>query len=101
MQKESRTPTPVQMMIHCIMGAILGALLGLGLIVTDQNIFRFIVSSSSPLMEMVVFVGFFSFVVGTGATISGFVFTVLELNELKAKQQTKRVNQWPGPDNVK
>jgi hypothetical protein len=59
------------------MGAILGVLLGLALIVTDKSIFQFIVSSSSPLMNMAMFVGFFSFVVGTGATISGFIFTAL------------------------
>jgi hypothetical protein len=44
-------------------------------------------------MEMAVFVGFFSFVVGTGATMSGFVFTAIELNALEAKQQTQRVKQ--------
>lgn len=81
------------------MGAILGVLLGLALIVTDKNIFQFIVSSSSPLMNMTMFVGFFSFVVGTGATISGFIFTALELNTLEAKP--KRVHQWRGPDNLK
>jgi hypothetical protein len=65
----------------------------LALILIDQNIFQFIVSSSSPLMNVAVFVGFFSFVVGTGATMSGFIFTAIELNSLKAKQQTIRVSQ--------
>ena len=96
MQKESRTPTSVQMINHCGMGAILGVLLGLGLIVTDKNIFQFIVSSSSPLMEMAVFVGFFSFVIGIGATLSGFIFTAIELNALGAKQQTERVKRQRG-----
>jgi type IV secretory pathway TrbL component len=81
------------------MGAILGVLLGLALIVTDKSIFQFIVSSSSPLLNMAMFVGFFSFVVGTGATISGFIFTALELNTLEAKP--KRVDQRRGPDNLK
>jgi NhaP-type Na+/H+ or K+/H+ antiporter len=93
MQKDSITPISVQMIIHCGMGVILGALLGLALIATNPQIFQFIVSSSSPLMEMAVFVGFFSFVVGTGATMSGFVFTAIELNALEAKQQTQRVKQ--------
>ena len=99
MQKDSRTPTPVQLIVHCCMGAILGVLLGLALIVTDKSIFQFIASSSSPLLNVAVFVGFFSFVVGTGATISGFIFTALELNTLEAKP--KRVHQWRGPDNLK
>jgi predicted alpha/beta superfamily hydrolase len=96
MQKDSRTPTSIQMAIHCAMGVILGAILGLALILTNPQIFQFIVSSSSPLMNMAVFVGFFSFVVGTGATISGFIFTVIELNSLKVKQQTQRINQRRG-----
>ena len=96
MQKESRTPTFVQMIIHCGMGAILGVLLGLGLIVNDTNIFQFIASSSSPFMEMAVFVGFFSFVIGTGATVSGFIFTAIELNALEAKQQTERLKRQRG-----
>jgi hypothetical protein len=101
MQKDSRTSASVQMIIHCGMGAILGALLGLALIATNPQIFQFIVSSSSPLMEMAVFVGFFSFVVGTGATMSGFVFTAIELNALEAKQQTERVKRRQGSDSVK
>jgi type IV secretory pathway TrbL component len=61
---------------------------------TDQ----FIVSSSSPLMELAVFVGFFSFLVGTGATMSGFIFTAIELNSLEVKRQTERVKQRRGPE---
>jgi hypothetical protein len=98
MQKDSRRPLSVQMVIHCAVGMILGALFGLALIITDPNIFKFIVTSESPLMEMAVFVGFFSFVVGIGATISGFFFTTIELDALKAKQQTKRISQRQGPD---
>ncbi len=100
MQKDSGTSTSVQMIIHCAMGVILGALLGLALILTDRNIFQFIATSQSPSMEMAVFLGFLSFVVGTGATISGFILTALELNAL-AKQETKRLNQRRGPDNIK
>lgn len=75
------------------MGAILGALLALALIGTNGHIFQLIASSSSPSLSMALFVGFFSFVVGTGATISGFIFTAIELNALEAKQQTERVNR--------
>ncbi len=93
MQKDSRTPSPAQLIIHCAMGMILGALMALILIVTNRNIFQLIASSSSPSISMAMFVGFFSFVVGTGATMSGFIFTAIELGALEAKQQTKRVNR--------
>ena len=98
MQKDSRTPLSVQMIIHCGIGVMLGALLGLALIVTNPQIFQFILSSSLPLMELVVFVGFFSFVIGTGATISGFIFTAIELNSSEVKQQTQRINNRRSPD---
>ena len=95
MQKDSRTSTSVQVIIHCGMGAILGSLLGLALILIDKNIFQFIMGSSSPMMNMAVFVGYFCFVVGTGATITGFFFTAIE-NALEAKQQTERVKRRRG-----
>jgi hypothetical protein len=78
------------------MGAILGALMALILIVTNRHIFQLITSSSSPSISVAMFVGFFSFVVGTGATMSGFIFTAIELNTLEAKQQTKHVNRRRG-----
>jgi Ni/Fe-hydrogenase subunit HybB-like protein len=93
MQKDSRTPSTTQLIIHGAMGAILGVLLALALIGTNGLIFQLIASSSSPSLSMALFVGFFSFVVGTGATISGFIFTATELNALEAKQQTERVNR--------
>jgi hypothetical protein len=68
MQKDSRTPSSTQLIIHCAMGAILGALLALALIGTNGHILQLIASSSSPSLSMALFVGFFSFVVGTGAT---------------------------------
>ena len=92
MQKKSRTPF-VQMMIHCAMGAILGALLALALMVANRHIFHFIASSSSPLTEMAFFVGFISFVFAIGATLSGFIFTAIELNAVEAKQRTERFNR--------
>jgi hypothetical protein len=47
----------LQLSVNSGMGVMLGAILGLALILTDQNIFQFIVSSSSPLTNMAVFVG--------------------------------------------
>jgi NhaP-type Na+/H+ or K+/H+ antiporter len=91
MQKKSRTPF-AQMIIHCAMGAILGALLAIALMVANRHIFHFIASSSSPMTEMAFFVGFISFVFAIGATLSGFIFTAIEINALKAKQRTERFN---------
>ncbi len=66
------------------------------LIVTNRDIFQVIASSSSPSVSMALLIGFFSFVVGTSATISGFIFTAVELNALEAKQQTERANRRRG-----
>ncbi len=85
---------------HCCTGAVLGSLLGFALIFTDKNIFQFIATSQSPLMEMLVFIGFFSFFVGIGATLTGFFFTAVELNAL-AKQEAKRRIHRRSPDNTK
>jgi NhaP-type Na+/H+ or K+/H+ antiporter len=88
MQKDWRTPSFAQLVIHCGMGAILGALLAVALMVANRDIFRLIASSSSPLTEMAFFVGFISFVFAIGATLSGFIFTAIELNSLEAKRQS-------------
>lgn len=81
------------------MGLTLGALFALVLIVTNQHIFELIASSSSPSGTMALFVGFFAFVIGTGATISGFIFSAIELNALEAKQQTKHMRGRDGLGN--
>ncbi len=61
--------------------------MALVLIVTNRDIFQLIASSSSPSISMALLIGFFSFIVGTGATISGFIFTAIELNALEAKRK--------------
>jgi hypothetical protein len=88
MQKDSRTPSFAQLITHCAMGGILGALLAVALMVGNRHIFHFIASSSSPLTEMAFFVGFLSFVFAIGATLSGFIFTAIELNGSKATNST-------------
>jgi hypothetical protein len=70
------------------MGTILGALLAIALMVANRHIFHFIASSSSPLTEMAFFVGFISFVFAIGATLSGFIFTAIELNALEAQRRS-------------
>jgi cytochrome b561 len=86
MQKDSNRPTSIQMIVHCSMGVILGALLALALIVSNQNIFQLIVTSPSPLLDLAVVIGFFSFMVGIGSTLTGFFFTLVE-NSSEAKHQ--------------
>ncbi len=94
MQNDLRRLITVQMILHCITGVVLGSLFALALILTDKNILQFIRTSPSPWMETAVVVGFFSFIIGMGAAITGFFFTVIDLSSLQAKQQGQRINQW-------
>jgi hypothetical protein len=87
MQKNPKTLPVRHVMVHAAMGGVLGALLALSGILTNQNVFQLITTSASPSIDLTIFVGFFSFVVGTGATISGCIFTAIELNELEAKER--------------
>jgi hypothetical protein len=96
-QKDSKIPTPAQLIIHYGMGAVLGALLALAMVLTDEGIFQSIVSSSSPSMDMAMFIGVLSFAIGMGASMTGFIFTVVELDALEAKRQTSRVKQRQDP----
>jgi len=98
MQKDSKMPTPVQLMSHFGMGAVLGALLALAMILINKDMFQSILSSSSPLMDMTFFVGVLSFAIGMGASMTGFGFSAIELHALEAKQQTRRVKEWRDPD---
>jgi len=75
------------------MGSVLGALLALSVILTNQNVFHLIATSPSPTADLMLFVGFFSFVVGTGATISGCIFTVIDQNALEAKEIARRYSR--------
>jgi hypothetical protein len=88
MQKDSRSPSFRQLVIHCAMGVVLGALFALALVISNRQIFHLIASSSSPSASMGLFVGFFSSVFAIGATLSGYIFTAVELNGLEAKRQS-------------
>jgi uncharacterized membrane protein YccC len=89
MQKDSRTPTSVQLIIHFAMGSVLGAMLALAMLLTDKSLL--------PLTDMAFFVGVLSFAIGMGASMTGFGFTAIEL---EAKRQAQRVNQRRNPDRV-
>jgi hypothetical protein len=69
------------------MGAVLGALLALAVIVTNPHLFGLIAHSSSPSFVIMLFVGVSSFLIAAGATISGLIFTTIEINSPRAKQR--------------
>jgi FtsH-binding integral membrane protein len=93
MQKDSRTPSFAHLITHFAMGAILGALFALAVVISNRQIFHLIASASSPSASMALFVDFFSFVLAIGACLSGYIFTAVELNALEAKQQTEHVKR--------
>jgi hypothetical protein len=69
------------------MGAVLGALLASALIVTNRHLFELIANSPSPRFLMVLLVGASSFLIAAGATLSGLIFTTVEINSPLPKQR--------------
>jgi uncharacterized membrane protein len=69
------------------MGAVLGALLGLAVLVTNHRLSELIAHSSSPRFHMALLMGVFSFLIAAGATLSGLIFTTIEINSPLAKQR--------------
>lgn len=68
------------------MGAVLGALLALAAIVTDRHLFEVIVHSPSPKFFVALLMGACSFLIAAGATLSGLIFTTIEINSTPTKQ---------------
>jgi hypothetical protein len=68
------------------MGAVLGALLALALIVTNRDLFEVIAHSHSPTSVLGVLMAGSSFLIAAGATLSGAIFTTIE-NELTAPKR--------------
>jgi len=69
------------------MGAVLGALLALALIVTNRHLFALIAHSASPGFLIALLTGVFSLLIAAGATLSGLIFTTIEINSPSAKQR--------------
>jgi hypothetical protein len=69
------------------MGAILGALLALALIVTNRHLFELIAHSPSPKFLIGLFLGVSSFLIAADATLSGLTFTTIEINSPLTKQR--------------
>jgi hypothetical protein len=70
------------------MGAVLGALLALALLVTNSDLFRLIAHSPSPGFDIALLMSVFSFLIAAGATFSGFIFTSIEISSQLAKGRT-------------
>jgi NhaP-type Na+/H+ or K+/H+ antiporter len=86
MHKGSRTPSVRQVMVHTAMGAVLGALLALAAIVTNRHLFELIAHSPSPSFLVMLLIGVCSFLVASGATLSGLIFTTIEINSTSRKR---------------
>lgn len=86
MQQKDPTPSFRQLIIHTLMGAILGAFLALAVIVTNRHLFELVVHFPSPKTLVAVLMSASSFLIATGATLSGFIFTAIE-NELIARKE--------------
>jgi hypothetical protein len=87
MQKDPRIPSLRQVIVHTTMGAVLGALLALALIVTNRHLFELIAHSPSPRFFLALFMGISSSLIAAGATLSGIIFMTAEMNAPAAKQR--------------
>lgn len=85
MHKNSKTPSFRQVIVHTAMGAILGALLGLAVIATNHHLYELIAHSQSPRFLTVLLMGVCSFLIAAGATLSGLIFTTVEINSASGK----------------
>jgi hypothetical protein len=79
MQKGPRRLLFYDLFGHLTMGAGLGVLLALLLLICDtRNVFGSIVNSESPRLALAIFVGTLTSLIATGATISGWIFNMME-----------------------
>jgi hypothetical protein len=87
MYKDQKTPSFRQVIVHTVMGAVLGALLALALIVTNRHLFELIAHFPSPGFPLAQLIGVSSFLIAAGATLSGLIFTTVEINSPPAKRR--------------
>jgi hypothetical protein len=57
------------------MGAVLGGLLALALLVTNGDLLKMIAHSPAPGFDIALLMSVFSFLIAAGASFSGFIFT--------------------------
>ncbi len=64
---------------HFVIGAALGAAGALALALTDSSpVFSMLANASTPEMSIGLFAGTTALLFGVGATLSGFLFSVME-----------------------
>jgi len=64
---------------HAAMGVAMGLGFALALSLIDRfGVMALVASSADPSTGMVVFVGTFALTFGVGATLTGFIFTMME-----------------------
>jgi hypothetical protein len=80
MHEDPRTASFRQVIVHTAMGAVLGALLALALLVTDRHLFELIAHFPSPGFPLLRLIGVSSFLIAAGATLTGLLFTTIEIN---------------------
>jgi hypothetical protein len=81
-----KEPSFRQVIVHTAMGAVLGGLLALALIVTNRHLFELIGHFPSPGFPLALLMGVSSFLIAAGATLSGLIFTTVEINSPHAKR---------------
>jgi hypothetical protein len=82
-----KDPSFGQVIAHTAMGAVLGVLLAFALILTNRQLFELISHSPSPGFLMAVLMGVSSSLIAAGSTLSGFIFTSIEINSPPAKRR--------------
>jgi hypothetical protein len=87
MHEDPKTPSFRQVIVHTAMGVVLGALLALALIVTNRHLFELIAHFPSPGFPLALLMGVSSFLIAAGATLSGLLFTTVEINSSPAKRR--------------
>jgi hypothetical protein len=69
----------LEMACHSLMGIALGLGFSFALACIDTSSFAVLIAhSSEPRATTITLVGFFSLAFGVGATLTGFVFTMME-----------------------
>jgi hypothetical protein len=87
MHEDPKTPSFRQVIVHTAMGVVLGALLALALIVTNRHLVELSAHFPSPGFPLALLMGVSSFLIAAGATLSGLLFTTVEINSSSAKRR--------------
>jgi hypothetical protein len=74
----NKTVSTIETLNHLLVGASLGAILALGLLVGNKAIAHAVAGQPSPQLFMLGFILITSAVVAVGSSITGFIFTAIE-----------------------